>query len=172
MSVADAQTGPPARRLLLTCVRPHRRALFTGAVLSPVTGATGLLLPLVAGELIDSLEHGRAIAGALLAMSGPVVSNAALDAPDSYVLRRTAESVALGARRPLSSHLLRLRIAAVDRTEPGDLTTRITAGTTAARGDHRLPGRPGHGGGSPSRGPCCAGPGCCCSTRPPRSRTR
>nr|WP_241195621.1 ABC transporter ATP-binding protein [Streptomyces sp. SID10362] len=119
--------------MLLSYIRPHRTALFAGALLSLVTGATGLLLPLVARELIDDLAHDRAITGALLAMSGLVVANTALGALGSYVLRRTAESVVLGARRTLSSYLLRLRIAAVDRTEPGDLMARITSDTTLLR---------------------------------------
>ncbi|MFH8445115.1 ABC transporter ATP-binding protein [Streptomyces sp. NPDC018026] len=133
MTTAQPQTGTPAWRLLLSYVRPHRTALFAGALLSLVTGATGLLLPLVARELIDDLAHDRAITGALLAMSGLVVANTALGALGSYVLRRTAESVVLGARRTLSSYLLRLRIAAVDRTEPGDLMARITSDTTLLR---------------------------------------
>ncbi|GAA2573212.1 MULTISPECIES: ABC transporter ATP-binding protein [Streptomyces] len=133
MSTAQPETDPPAWRLLLSYVRPHRTALFAGALLSLVTGATGLLLPLVARELIDDLAHDRTITGALLAMSGLVVANTALGALGSYVLRRTAESVVLGARRTLSSYLLRLRIAAVDRTEPGDLMARITSDTTLLR---------------------------------------
>ncbi|MFD4261165.1 ABC transporter ATP-binding protein [Streptomyces sp. NPDC058534] len=133
MSAADPEAGPPVWRLLLSYVRPHRRALFAGALLSLVTGGTGLLLPLVARELIDDLAHDRAITGALLAMSGLVVANAALGALGSYVLRRTAESVVLGARRTLSSYLLRLRVPAVDRTEPGDLMARITSDTTLLR---------------------------------------
>ncbi|WP_411132101.1 ABC transporter ATP-binding protein [Streptomyces sp. 030-HV] len=133
MSAADTETGQPAWRLLLTYVRPHRAALFAGAALSLVTGATGLMLPLVARELIDDLAHDRAITGALLAMSGLVVANAALGALGGYVLRRTAESVVLGARRTLSSYLLRLRVAAVDRTEPGDLMARITSDATLLR---------------------------------------
>ncbi|MFE1056581.1 ABC transporter ATP-binding protein [Streptomyces rochei] len=133
MSAADTETGQPAWRLLLTYVRPHRAALFAGAALSLVTGATGLMLPLVARELIDDLAHDRAITGALLAMSGLVVANAALGALGGYVLRRTAESVVLGARRTLSSYLLRLRVTAVDRTEPGDLMARITSDTTLLR---------------------------------------
>ncbi|MFC9910709.1 ABC transporter ATP-binding protein [Streptomyces sp. NPDC059862] len=119
--------------MLLGYVRPHRWALLAGAVLSLVTGATGLLLPLVARDLIDDLSHDRAITGALVAMSALVVANAAVGALGSYVLRRTAESVVLGARRALSSYLLRLRIAAVDRTEPGDLMARITSDTTLLR---------------------------------------
>lgn len=133
MSIAATEQAPPTWRLLLGYVRPHRWALLAGALLSLVTGATGLLLPLVARELIDDLSHDRTITGALLVMSGLVVANAALGALGSYVLRRTAESVVLGARRSLSSYLLRLRIAAVDRSEPGDLMARITSDTTLLR---------------------------------------
>ncbi|MBV7694640.1 ABC transporter ATP-binding protein [Streptomyces sp. TRM70350] len=133
MSIAQTETAPPPWRMLLGYVRPHRWALLVGAVLSLVTGATGLLLPLVARELIDDLAHDRAITGALLAMSGLVVANAAVGALGAYVLRRTAESVVLGARRTLSSYLLRLRISAVDRSEPGDLMARITSDTTLLR---------------------------------------
>ncbi|MFF7468449.1 ABC transporter transmembrane domain-containing protein [Streptomyces sp. NPDC008092] len=137
MTTADAlPTSPPKEpvfRLLLSYVRPHRWALLAGAVLSLVTGATGLLLPLVARGLIDDLSHDRSITGKLLAMAALVVGNAAVGALGSYVLRRTAESVVLGARRTLSSYLLRLRITAVDRTEPGDLMARITSDTTLLR---------------------------------------
>ncbi|MFJ4466626.1 ABC transporter ATP-binding protein [Streptomyces sp. NPDC089424] len=119
--------------MLLGYVRPHRWTLFAGALLSLVTGATGLALPLVARGLIDDLSHDRAIAGALLAMSALVVANAAVGALGGYVLQRTAESVVLGARRTLSSYLLRLRISAVDRSEPGDLMARITSDTTLLR---------------------------------------
>ncbi|MFJ8330341.1 ABC transporter ATP-binding protein [Streptomyces sp. NPDC094437] len=133
MSVAESRPVPPAWRLLLGYVRPHRRALAAGAFLSLLTGVTGLLLPLVAKGLIDDLSHDRAITGALLAMSALVIANAALGGLGSYVLRRTAESVVLGARRTLSSYLLRLRITAVDRSEPGDLMARITSDTTLLR---------------------------------------
>ncbi|WP_427164831.1 ABC transporter ATP-binding protein [Streptomyces sp. C1-1] len=133
MSIASTETRPAPWRLLLGYVRPHRWALLTGALLSLVTGATGLLLPLVAKGLIDNLSHDRAITGALLAMSALVITNAALGGLGSYVLRRTAESVVLGARRALSSYLLRLRITAVDRSEPGDLMARITSDTTLLR---------------------------------------
>ncbi|MFD5162946.1 ABC transporter ATP-binding protein [Streptomyces hawaiiensis] len=133
MSIAETETATPTWRQLLGYVRPHRWSLFAGALLSLVTGATGLLLPLVARGLIDDLSHDRAITGALLAMSALVVANAALGALGSYVLTRTAESVVLGARRALSSYLLRLRIPAVDRSEPGDLMARITSDTTLLR---------------------------------------
>ncbi|WP_460071978.1 ABC transporter ATP-binding protein [Streptomyces sp. YKOK-I1] len=133
MSNAETAGIRPPWRLLLDYVRPHRWTLLAGAVLSLVTGATGLLLPLVARGLIEDLSHDRAITGALLVLTGLVVANAAVGALGSYVLRRTAESVVLGARRALSSYLLRLRIPAVDRSEPGDLMARITSDTTLLR---------------------------------------
>ena len=133
MSTTETTPDPPTWRLLLGYVRPHRWTLLTGAALSLLTGVTGLLLPLVARELIEDLSHDRTITWALLAMSGLVIANAAVGGLGSYVLRRTAESVVLGARRALSSYLLRLRITAVDRTEPGDLMARITSDTTLLR---------------------------------------
>ncbi|GGV39009.1 putative ABC transporter ATP-binding protein [Streptomyces griseoflavus] len=133
MTIAAEESAPPAWRLLLGYVRPHRWALLGGALLSLLTGATGLMLPLVARELIEDLSADRTVTGALLLMSALVVANAVLGGLGSYVLRRTAESVVLGARRSLSSYLLRLRIAAVDRTEPGDLMARITSDTTLLR---------------------------------------
>ncbi|MEH0551939.1 ABC transporter ATP-binding protein [Streptomyces sp. B21-101] len=134
MTIAQAADDDrPTWRLLLDYVRPHRRTLLAGAALSLVTGATGLLLPLVARKLIDDLGHDRAISGALLALTALVVANSVVGALGSYVLQRTAESVVLGARRTLSSYLLRLRVTAVDRTEPGDLMARITSDTTLLR---------------------------------------
>ncbi|WP_405905054.1 ABC transporter ATP-binding protein [Streptomyces sp. NBC_00828] len=133
MSTSAAKPEAPAWRLLFGYVRPHRWALLAGGLLALATGATGLVLPLVARGLIDDLSHDRPITGALFGMAALVVTNAAVGATGSYVLRRTAESVVLGARRALSSYLLRLRIPAVDRSEPGDLMARITSDTTLLR---------------------------------------
>jgi ATP-binding cassette subfamily C protein len=121
---------PPAWRVLLDHVRPYRMSLLLGGALSLVTGATGLILPLAAKQLVDNLGDDRPITAQALLMSLLVVGNAAIGAFGSYVLRRTGESVVLAARRGLVSHLLKLRISAVDRTEPGDLMSRVTADTT------------------------------------------
>ncbi|MGW3177267.1 ABC transporter ATP-binding protein [Streptomyces sp. NPDC001153] len=133
---AAADAAPAAestRRLLFEYVRPHRGMLLLGALLSLITGGTGLALPLVTRSLIGGLAHHRSVSAALLGMSALVVANAAIGALGSYVLRRTAESVVLGARRTLSSYLLRLRVSAVDGSEPGDLMARVTSDTTLLR---------------------------------------
>jgi ABC-type multidrug transport system fused ATPase/permease subunit len=66
-------------------------------------------------------------------MSALVVANAVVGALGSYILRRTAESVVLGVRRALVSHLLRVRMHALDRNEPGDLMARVASDTTLLR---------------------------------------
>jgi len=114
-------------------VRPHRLALLAGGVLSLLTAATGLALPLVVRALIGDLGNHRAVAAVLLLMTVLVIANAALGAVGSYVLRRTAESVVLAARRRLVDRLLGLTIGGLDRAEPGDLMSRVTSDTTLLR---------------------------------------
>ena len=94
--------GERARwRVMYGYVRPHRLALLAGGALSLLTAATGLVLPLVVRALIGDLGNHRAVTAALLLMTVLVVTNAALGALGSYVLRRTAESVVLAARHRL-----------------------------------------------------------------------
>jgi len=126
--------GERARwRVMYGYVRPHRLALLAGAVLSLLTAATGLALPLVVRALIGDLGHHRAVTAVLVLMTALVTANAALGAVGSYVLRRTAESVVLAARRRLVDRLLGLTIGGLDRAEPGDLMSRVTSDTTLLR---------------------------------------
>jgi ATP-binding cassette subfamily C protein len=121
-------------RVLLGYARPHWRMLLLGGVLSLATAATGLALPLVVRELISTLGAvNESVAGLVALMTLLVLANAAIGAFGGYVLRRTAESVVLVARQGLLSRLLRLRLSAVERHEPGDLMSRVTADTTLLR---------------------------------------
>jgi ABC-type multidrug transport system fused ATPase/permease subunit len=120
-------------RVLLSYAQPHWIALVGGGLLSLATAATGLILPLVVRQLIGDLGADRTVTGLIVLMSGLVLANAAIGALGSYVLHRTAESVVLAARRGLVSRLLRLRLSAVERVEPGDLMSRVTADTTLLR---------------------------------------
>ena len=120
-------------RVMYGYVRPHRLALLIGGLLSLLTAATGLALPLVVRALIDNLGHHRSVSQLLVLMTGLVVANAVLGALGSYVLQRTAESVVLAARRRLVDRLLGLTITGLDRAEPGDLMSRVASDTTLLR---------------------------------------
>jgi ATP-binding cassette subfamily C protein len=114
-------------------VAPHRLALAAGTGLSLLAGVTGLALPLVVKRLVDDLGHHRAITGVLLVMTAVVLLNAGIGAFGNYVLRRTAETVVLAARGRLVDRLLGLTVGALDRSEPGDLISRVTSDTTLLR---------------------------------------
>src|SRR5829696_7023561 len=120
---------PPAWRVLLAYARPYRLTLIVGGLLSLATGAVGLALPLTAKRLVDDLAQDRSVTEALVWLAVLALANAGIGALGSYVLDRAAESVVLDARRRLVSHLVWLRIPAVDRSEPGDLMARVTAVT-------------------------------------------
>jgi ABC-type multidrug transport system fused ATPase/permease subunit len=126
--------GERARwRVMYGYVRPHRRMLLAGGLLSLLTGVTGLALPLVVRALITDLGRHRSVTVLLLLMTGLVVANAALGAVGGYLLRRTAESVVLAARQRLVDRLLGLTIGGLDRGDPGDLMSRVTSDTTLLR---------------------------------------
>jgi ABC-type multidrug transport system fused ATPase/permease subunit len=133
MSAEPAVALTPPWRVLLSYARPHWVALLTGGVLSLATTASGLALPLVVRELIGNLGGGGPVAPLVAAMAALVCANAAIGALGGYILQRTAESVVLRARRRLLGRLLRLRLSAVERHEPGDLMSRVTSDTTLLR---------------------------------------
>ncbi|MFB7026695.1 MULTISPECIES: ABC transporter ATP-binding protein [unclassified Streptomyces] len=126
----------PARKVwsaLYTHFRPHRAAVACGAVLALIGAASGLAQPLAAKALVDRLGHDEPIVPVLLVLTALVVFGTAVEALGSYVLERTAESVVLAARRSLIGRLLRLRLPEVEKTQPGDLMSRITSDTTLLR---------------------------------------
>ncbi|MFI1399028.1 ABC transporter ATP-binding protein [Streptomyces sp. NPDC020681] len=126
----------PARetwRALYTHFRPHRWAVALGAGLTLIGTVTGLAQPLAAKTLVDRLGDDESITGVLVLLTALVVLGTAIEAVGAYILERTAESVVLAARRTLIGRLLRLRLPEVERTQPGDLMSRVTSDTTLLR---------------------------------------
>ncbi|OUC96639.1 ABC transporter ATP-binding protein [Streptosporangium minutum] len=120
-------------RLLVAYVRPHRRALLLGGVLSLVGSLAGLAMPLLAKVVIDAFGEQRSLVGPVLGLTAAVLLGAAVGALGRYVLERMGEGVVFSARRSLVDRLLRLRVSEVDRLKPGDLLSRVTSDTTLLR---------------------------------------
>ncbi|MFJ4776407.1 ABC transporter ATP-binding protein [Streptomyces sp. NPDC088762] len=114
-------------------VRPHRGAVVLGLLLALAGAAGALLQPLATKALVDRLSSGGTIATVLLALTVLVLLSTVAEAFGAYVLERTAESVVLAARRSLIGRLLRLRLPAMYRVQPGDLMSRVTSDTTLLR---------------------------------------
>ncbi|MDX3575630.1 ABC transporter ATP-binding protein [Streptomyces sp. FL07-04A] len=133
---ATGTESPRARETLKALygyVRPHRWAVALGLLCALAGAAGGLLQPLATKSLVDRLSSGGTIGAVLLALTVLVLLSTVAEAFGAYVLERTAESVVLAARRSLIGRLLRLRLAEVDRIQPGDLMSRVTSDTTLLR---------------------------------------
>lgn len=136
MTETDNPPKLPARetwRALYRHFRPHRWTVAFGTFLALIGAGTGILQPLAAKELVERLGHDQPVGQVLLALTALVVLGTAIESVGAYVLERTAESVVLAARRTLIGRLLRLRLPEVERTQPGDLMSRITSDTTLLR---------------------------------------
>ncbi|MGW6568420.1 ABC transporter ATP-binding protein [Streptomyces sp. NPDC054975] len=120
-------------KALYEYVRPHRWTVALGLLLALAGAAGGLLQPLATKALVDRLSSGGTLTTILLALTVLVLLSTVAEAFGAYVLERTAESVVLAARRSLIGRLLRLRLSAVDRMQPGDLMSRVTSDTTLLR---------------------------------------
>ncbi|GAA3399276.1 ABC transporter ATP-binding protein [Streptomyces roseoviridis] len=128
--------APDARArpwLVLAHLHPHRPGILLGTALSLAGSLLALAQPMVAKQMVDALDRGSPATGALVLLSALVIAGAATAALGQYVLEHTAESVACTARRRLSEHILRLRLPELDRTEPGELISRVTSDTTVLR---------------------------------------
>jgi ABC-type multidrug transport system fused ATPase/permease subunit len=126
-------SGRETWRALYRHFRPHRRVVALGALLALVGAGSGLAQPLAAKALVDRLGEDGSITGILLLLTGLVLFGTAVESVGAYLLERTAESVVLAARRTLIGRLLRLRLPEVERTQPGDLMSRVTSDTTLLR---------------------------------------
>ncbi|MGW1977507.1 ABC transporter ATP-binding protein [Streptomyces sp. NPDC001889] len=120
-------------RALYGHFRPHRGLVALGAFLTLIGAVTGLLQPLAAKELVDRLGGDQPITSILVALTALVVCGTVIEAFGGFILGRTAESVVLAARRTLIGRLLRLRLPEMERSQPGDLMSRVTSDTTLLR---------------------------------------
>ncbi|MEV7117579.1 ABC transporter ATP-binding protein [Kitasatospora griseola] len=135
---ADAPRAPePTLREALTELRryvaPERRRLLTAGLLLLLSGAVGLVQPLVVQHLLGGTDPLRGAARPLLALMALVVVGAAASAYGGYQLSSAAEGAVLTARRQLTAHVLRLPMTAFRRATPGDLMARVTGDTTLLR---------------------------------------
>jgi ABC-type multidrug transport system fused ATPase/permease subunit len=123
----------PAWRLLLDYLWPHRWTVLGGGVLGFAGGLAALSEPMLAKLVVNSIGGHRSLLGPVALLGLLLVGGALLNAAGSYLLGRTAESVVLTARRRLTSHLLCLRVGAMDRLQPGDLLSSVVSDTTLLR---------------------------------------
>lgn len=124
---------PPAWRLLARQLRPQRGRLAVASTLSLLGGLVGLVQPVAARGVLDSLTAHRPTAAPALLLAGIMLAGVALNAFGSYQLQLIAETVVRRSRGTLAARLLRLPVPEFDRLRPGDLISRVTSDTTLLR---------------------------------------
>ncbi|ADD43689.1 ABC transporter ATP-binding protein [Stackebrandtia nassauensis] len=130
---APADEGRAPLRRLWFYARQHLPLLITGGTLAFLGGLIGLVQPIVAMDVIESLETGESLRNPLLILVAAVLVGGALEAFGPYLMQRTGQDIVLTVRRRLVGSLVRLTIAEVDRLKPGDLVSRLTSDTNLLR---------------------------------------
>jgi ATP-binding cassette subfamily B protein len=106
---------------------------LSGWLAGMLAGGAALAQPMVAKLVIDTLGRHGPLVGPVALLAGLTIFAAVVSAAGAYLLGRAAESVVLTARNRVTSHLLRLRVGALDGLRPGDLLSRVTSDTTLLR---------------------------------------
>ncbi|MEU6757110.1 ABC transporter ATP-binding protein [Streptomyces sp. NPDC046685] len=120
-------------RALIGHLRPQRARMGAGVLLGLLGSVMGLAQPLAAKQVMDDMGRGSPAYGPVIALSVLVAAGGILAGLGHYVLDRSAESIVCTARRRLTDRLLALRVPVVERTEPGDLISRVTSDTALLR---------------------------------------
>ncbi|MFJ3192228.1 ABC transporter ATP-binding protein [Streptomyces griseoviridis] len=125
----DGPTASEVRplRALLGQARPYRLALSGSLLLALAASGSGLVQPLVARSVLDSLADGVTVTGPLVLLGVLVVAGALLTGLQSWWQQRTSEQVVRSIRRDLVFRLIRLKVPELDRRPPGDLVARVTS---------------------------------------------
>ncbi|SDL54096.1 ATP-binding cassette, subfamily B [Glycomyces sambucus] len=128
----EAPARAPITRLWVYA-RQHLRLLLIGGALSFAGGIVGLVQPLIAMDVIDTLSANESLTRPLLYLTAVVVVGGALTALGPYLMQIAGQDVVLTVRKDLIGRLVRLQVAEVDRLKPGDLVSRLTSDTNLLR---------------------------------------
>lgn len=104
------------------------------AVLSLLSAAATLALPMVVGTLVREVQEGKGLTWTTAAMAGVGVGAAAAGALAAYLLSQLGESLICQLRIRTMRHGLGLRMADARREGSGNLASRLTADAMQLKG--------------------------------------
>jgi ABC-type multidrug transport system fused ATPase/permease subunit len=121
---------------LLGLARPYWRSLLVVLAALCVSSAVMLLLPALAGRVVDVALHERDLASlrsAVLGLFALLLVSTAAGYAHGYLLRATAARVVRDLRERLHAHFLALDAAFHDEQRLGDLLSRLANDVSAVR---------------------------------------
>lgn len=126
----DASASLAELRWLIGLSRPYRGRLALVLVAMVLSGAISLVLPAVAGDVVDAAVVDRDLGelqGTILGLLGLFAIAGVLDFFESYTLRATAARLLRELRGRLHRHLLGLSPAFFDKERVGNLLSRLNS---------------------------------------------
>ncbi|MEU7487128.1 ABC transporter ATP-binding protein [Streptomyces sp. NPDC042319] len=115
-------------RRIAAFARPHRRNLVAFLLLSTVTSVLAVATPLLAGKVVDAIEH-RSSTGLVLGLAGLIaaiaIAEAGLGLLTRWLSATIGEGLILDLRTAVYDHVQRMPVAFFTRTRTGALVSRL-----------------------------------------------
>ena len=133
-SRAGKDSGPKAKfNQLVPYMKEQKGLLFIAVIFSLIGAGVNLAQPLVVGQIISTVQHGRDVLPLGIALLAITILSAITTGAMYLVLARAGEGVVFSARKKLATRLLRLPIQEYDLRRTGDLVSRVGSDTTLLR---------------------------------------
>ncbi|MEU5396667.1 ABC transporter ATP-binding protein [Streptomyces tibetensis] len=133
MASAPRPDGTDELRVFAQLLKDRKAAVAAAVVLSLLSAAATLVLPLQVRDLVMALSEDERPVGPLLTMAGLAVGAGLASAGSSYLLARAGEGLVAEARFRIASHILTLPLRRVRREGAGNLVARATSDSTQLR---------------------------------------
>ncbi|WP_018547821.1 ABC transporter ATP-binding protein [Streptomyces sp. LaPpAH-108] len=128
-----ARDGTDGLRILPELVRGRKALVGSAVVLSLLSAAATLVLPLLVHDLVVALTGGHALLGPVARMAALALAAAVASALSGYLLARAGESMVAGIRSAVVGHVLRMRLGDVRREGTGNLVARVSSDSSQLR---------------------------------------
>lgn len=128
-----ARKGNDGLRILPELLRGRRALVVSAVVLSLVSAAGTLLLPLLVRDLVVALSEDDGLLAAVARMAALALAAALASALSGYLLARAGEGMVAGIRAAVVTHVLRMRLRDVRREGTGNLVARVSSDSSQLR---------------------------------------
>ncbi|WDV51839.1 ABC transporter ATP-binding protein [Streptomyces coeruleorubidus] len=125
--------GTDELRVFRQLLRGRKATVAAAVVLSLLSAAATLVLPLQVRDLVMALSGEERPVGPLLTMAGLAVGAGLASALSSYLLARAGEGLVSEARLRIAAHILTLPLRRVRREGAGNLVARANSDSTQLR---------------------------------------
>ncbi len=126
---SEQRARRPVVRWFLSLVRPYAARLAVALVALALGGGVSLVVPMIAGNVVDAALEKRAEAmkSIVFGLIGLFAVGGVLNFVEHYTLRSTAAELLMSLRARLHAHLLALSPAFFEAQRTGDLLSRLDA---------------------------------------------